>query len=104
MSQAGIVDIEGAHPQIPTSFVTNSGTAIPLANTLEILGTAVAAHGVPLETVGSGNTITIDVQHASSAASSVAANAGVASFNSSEFTVDANGFVSIGCAVGVSSG
>ena len=94
MSQAGIVDIESSHPQIPTSFVTNSGTAIPIANTLQLLGSAVSAHGIPLQTVGSGNTVTIDVQYASAAASSVAANAGVASFNSADFTVDANGFVS----------
>jgi hypothetical protein len=94
LSQAGIVDIESSHPQIPTSFVTNSGTAIPIANTLQLTGSAVAAHGVPLQTVGSGNTVTIDVQYASAAASSVASNAGVASFNSADFTVDANGFVS----------
>jgi len=95
MSQAGIVDIEGSHPQIPTVFITNSGTAIPIANTLEILGAAVAAHGIPLRTTASGNTITIQVQYASAAASSVATNAGVASFDSADFTVDANGFVSL---------
>lgn len=95
MSQAGIVDIEGAHPQIPTLFVCNVGSAIPIANTLEILGEAVAAHSIPLETVGSGNTVEIEVQYASAAASSVANNAGVASFNSADFTVDANGYVTI---------
>jgi fibronectin-binding autotransporter adhesin len=94
MSQAGIVDFIGTHPVIPTLFVCNVGSAVPIANTLEILGTAVAAHSVPLQTVGSGNTVSIDVQYASSAASSVANNAGVASFNSAQFTVDANGFVS----------
>lgn len=93
MSQAGIVDIEGSHPQIPTLFVCNVGTAIPIANTLEILGTTVAAHSVPLETIGSGNTVTITAQYASAAASSVATNAGFASFNSADFTVDANGYV-----------
>lgn len=95
MSQAGIVDVEGSHPQIPTSFVTNVGTAVPIANTLEILGTVVAAHSIPLETTGSGNTVTVEVQYASAAASSVGTNAGVASFNSNAFTVDANGFVSL---------
>ena len=95
MSQAGIIDIEQSHPQIPTSFVTNTGTAIPIGNVLEILGTTVAAHSIPLETTGSGNTVTVEAQFASAAASSVATNAGFASFNSSEFTVDANGFVSI---------
>jgi hypothetical protein len=95
MSQAGIVDVEGSHPQIPTAFVTNSGTAVPIANTLEILGTTVAAHSIPLQTTGSGNTVTIQAQYASAAASSVANNAGFASFNSADFTVDANGFVTL---------
>lgn len=95
MSQAGIVDIIGTHPEIPTLFVCNVGSAVPIANTLEILGTAVAAHSIPLETVGSGNTVQIEVQYASAAASSVANNAGVASFNSTQFTVDANGYVTI---------
>jgi hypothetical protein len=95
MSQAGIVDFEGAHPEVPTSFVTNMGTAIPILNVLEVLGTTVAAHGVPLETTGSGNTVTIEAQYASAAATSVAGNAGFASFNSAYFTVDANGYVSL---------
>ena len=53
MSQAGIVDFEGTHPQVPTSFVTNSGTAIPIGNVLEVLG----INGIT--TSGSGNTVTI---------------------------------------------
>ena len=95
MSQAGLVDIESSHPQIPTTFVADVGSAVPLANVLEILGTTVANYGTPLETTGSGNTITIVGQYAASNATSVAGLAGVSSFNSSQFTVDANGFVSI---------
>ena len=95
MSQAGIVDVENSHPQIPTTFDANVGSAIPIANTLNIFGTTVAAHSIPLETVGSGMTITVEAQYASSAVSSVATNAGVASFNSNDFTVDANGYVSM---------
>lgn len=95
MSQAGLVDIEGSHPQIPTSFVTNNGTAVPIANTLDILGTTVANHGIPLETLGSGMTVTIETQYAIATGSSVAGNAGVSSFNSSEFSVDSNGYVSL---------
>lgn len=53
MSQVSIVDIEQAHPQIATSYTTDSGTAIPLANNLEILG------GDGLSTSASGKTITI---------------------------------------------
>jgi hypothetical protein len=95
MSQAGIANIQSSHPQIPTSFITNSGTATPIGNVLEILGTTVAAHSIPLETTGSTNIVTIVVQYASAAASSVGNNAGVASFNNEDFNVDANGFVSI---------
>ncbi len=95
MSQAGIVDFEGSHPQVPTIFVTNSGDAVPIANTLEILGTAVAAHSIPIRTTGSGNTVTIEAQYASATASTGTTAAGLASFNSTYFTVDANGFVSL---------
>lgn len=95
MSQAGIVDFEGSHPQVPTSFVTNVGTAVPIANTLEILGTIVTAHSIPLQTTGSGNTVTIQAQYASAAASSSGTNAGMASFSSTYFSVDANGFVTL---------
>lgn len=55
MSQAGELNVVENHPEIPTSFSTNSGTAIPLANELEILGTGLVS------TSGSGNTITIAV-------------------------------------------
>ena len=54
MSQSGLIDVVGGNPQIPTTFETNSGSAIPLLNTLEILG----INGV--STSGSGNTVTID--------------------------------------------
>lgn len=96
MSQAGIIDVEGSHPQIPTSFVTNSGTAIPLANVLEVLGTTVVNQNIPIRTTGSGNTVTVQAQYAISNAISDATKAGFSSFDSTYFTVDANGFVSLG--------
>ena len=95
MSQAGIVDVEASHPQIPTLFICDVGSAIPIANTLEILGTTVAAHGVPIQTVGSGNTVTSEIQYASSNVSSDSTLAGVASFDVGHFTVDSVGFVSL---------
>lgn len=55
MSQAGLLDIEGSHPQIPTQFDANVGFAIPIGNVLEILGDD------GITTTGSGNTITISL-------------------------------------------
>lgn len=55
MSQVNLIDIENANPQIPTQFDTDSGTAIPLANTLEIVG------GIGVTTSGSGNTVTVSL-------------------------------------------
>lgn len=59
MSQAGVVDVIGTNPEIPTTFITDDGTAIPIANTLEVLGQK-AGDVQAMETHGSGNTITIE--------------------------------------------
>lgn len=95
MSQVSIIDIEGNNPQIPTEFIANIGSAIPIANTLEILGATVPAGVLPVYTTGSGNTITTNVQISQAIAASNALKVGVAAFDSQFFTVDANGFVSL---------
>lgn len=95
MSQVSIIDIEGNHPQIPTQFDADFGSAVPIANVLEILGTTVPAGVLPVYTTGSGNTITTNVQISQAIAASNALNVGLAAFNSAQFTVDANGFVSL---------
>ena len=93
MSQAGELNVTQNHPEIPTTFDANTGSATPLANVLNIFGAAVAAGGTPVTTTASGNTLTVDVQRTTTSASSSAANAGLASFNSADFAVDANGYV-----------
>lgn len=96
MSQAGILAItSGMIPgNVPTLFVTNMGTAIPVANVLNVLGTTVAAGTNPFIFIGSGNTVTGEIQLTQASATSNANNVGLASFNSAQFTIDANGFVS----------
>lgn len=93
MSQVSIIDIEGNHPQIPTRFNANTGYAIPIANLLEILGSVVSSGTTPVATVGSGNTITTNVQLSQAIASTDGTKVGLAAFDSNSFAVDANGFV-----------
>jgi hypothetical protein len=88
MSQVSVFDLESNNPQIPTSFNTDSGTAIPVANVLNILG------GEGIDTSASGNTVTISGEDATAGATAGAANKGIASFDSASFTVT-NGFVQL---------
>ena len=53
MSQAGPLNFEENHPEIPTLFVSDSGSAVPFDNTINIVGVG------GITTSGSGNTITI---------------------------------------------
>lgn len=55
MSQAGILNAAGSNPGIPTSFVTDVGTAVAIANVIEILG------GSGASTSAAGNIITISI-------------------------------------------
>lgn len=95
MSQAGEINVVQNHPEIPTMFVTDSGTAIPIANTLDILGGHIAAAGTPIHTTGSTNVVTVNLQASSAQPSSSATNMGGASFSNSHFSVDANGYVTL---------
>lgn len=96
MSQSGIARVSSNNlpPSVATSYVTNSGTAVPSANTLNILGMTVPAGTTPFQFVGSGNTVTGEIQFAQASASSNPNLAGILSLNSAQFTVDANGYAS----------
>lgn len=143
MSQSGVIDIVQNTPSIPTTFVTDSGIAVPVANTLNVLGGAgiatsgsgstltislsggataidsiavqtgtspvvatvaglvtingatVAAGTNPVRTDGTGaNTLAVEVQISQALAATDATKIGLCNFNSAQFTVDANGFVS----------
>jgi hypothetical protein len=69
---------------VPTTFTADSGTATPAANNLNVLGTA--AQGI--STSGAGSTLTLTVANAT------AVQKGVASYNSTNFTVTAGAVAS----------
>lgn len=77
--------------QTGTSPVVPDGTGLITFN-----GALVAAGTNPVRTDGtSANTMALEVQTAQAIAATNAANVGLAAFNSAQFTVDANGFVTI---------
>lgn len=73
----------GTNPVLPTS-----------SGLVTINGAAVANHSVVLETRSrAANSYNLEVQYATTSASTDATKSGVAHFDSTKFTVDANGFV-----------
>ena len=95
MSQAGELGVLENHPEILTEVVTNDGNAIPINHIMEFLGEVVVNNNIPFRSIGSGNTVTYQVQYAGEAAATNTTEVGVASFDSTAFNVDANGFVTL---------
>lgn len=80
---------------VATTYNADSGSATPVANILNILGTSPAAGVIPIRTTGAGNTITVAVQKSSAVAATDVTRNGISHYDSGDFTVDANGFVSL---------
>ena len=73
----------------------DTGSATPAANTLNVLGVVNVAGTTPFATSASGNTVDINIQRSQAIAATDATKIGLSNFNSGQFTVDANGFVSL---------
>jgi hypothetical protein len=97
MSQSGA--LRGASSvlpsNVPTSFVTDDGTAIPTNYILNVVGNVSASGSDPISTSGSGDVLTINSQFSQAIAATDATKVGLASFDSTAFNVDANGFVTV---------
>ena len=101
MSQAGIANA-GAIPPPPGSITDlqgQDGITVPPngAGIIFVVGAVGAAGTTPFTTTGNAGTSTETwtIQRTQAAAVSAANIVGLAAFNSAEFTVDANGFVSL---------
>lgn len=90
------ITINGAGIVAAMTLTGNSGGALsPTANNWNIFGAAVAAGTSPVATSGAVSTLTVNVQRSQAIAATNASNVGLAAFNSAQFTVDGNGFVSL---------
>jgi len=78
----------GVNPVVPSG-----------AGLVTIAGAAVAAHSIPIETHSRAvNAYNVEVQYATTAATTTAADSGICHFKAGEFVLDANGFVTLGAA------
>lgn len=74
---------------------TTGGALSPTGGNWNILAGTGAAGTTPIQTNGAASTLTINVQRSQAIASADSTKVGLANFNSADFTVDADGFVSI---------
>lgn len=90
----GFVSLNGSG--VGLTITGNTGGALPpTAGNWNIFGATVAAGTTPVATSGAGSTLTTNVQISQAIAATNATNIGLSAFNSANFSVDANGFVSL---------
>ena len=88
------IDIAGSAQAVEHLTGNSGGMLNPIAHNFNIFGASVAAGTSPVTTVGAAATITVNVQKTQAIAATDATKVGLAVFDSADFTVDANGFVS----------
>lgn len=93
----GAIDLKVAGGTTSGKTITgdSGGALAPTAGNWNIIGGTVAAGTSPLKTAGAGSTLTINAQKSQAIAAADATKIGLANFNSGQFSVDANGFVSL---------
>lgn len=95
LSTGGGGDLIAIQVQAATVPGTNPVIATP-GGLMTVNGTIVANHSIPIQThTLAQNEFNVEVQYAISNATSNAALVGLASFDSADFSVDANGFVTL---------
>lgn len=106
MSQAGIINVAGGGgagtPIMAVNLQTGTTPIVPTGNAITLNGAVVAAGTNPVRTDGTGvSTAAVEVQISQAVAATDATKIGLANFNSAQFSVDANGFVTLIGGVGI---
>lgn len=71
------------------------GALSPVAGNWNIFGASIPSGSNPLQTAGSGNTLTINIQRSQALAAADSTKVGVSNFSSTDFAVAASGFVTL---------